>query len=148
MVFFIIMCYLHLIYWKLCYVNRKIAKSFVDTAKATARFAPNRVCLYFTFSYHVCTHFAWPSFLKYKHCLFTLSVHTLCFWTFVYTSTLCKCTLASTSLPSVLSANHRIALNYMLCSDWFIKHLMMMMMTMDLNCCLLTQPFCPAERAV
>ena len=138
------------------YMKKKenIANSFADTAKATAHFGPNKVCLHFTFSYHVCTHFSWPSFLKNEHYLLTLSVHTLCldqfcFCTFVYTSTLCKCTLASTSLPSILSANHRRALNYMLCSDWFIKHLMMMMMmTMDLNCCLLTQPFCPAERAV
>ena len=100
---------------------------------------PNRVCLHFSFSYHECTHFACPSFLKNEHYLITLSVHTLCldqfcFCTFVYTSTLCKCTLASTSLPSVLSANQKRALNYMLCSDWFIKHLMNMMM--DLNCCL------------
>ena len=133
----------------------KNCKFLCGHRKATARFAPNRVCLHFTFSYHVCTHFAWPSFLKNEHYLLTLSVHTLCFdqfrfCTFVYTSTLCKCTLASTSLPSALSSNHRRALIYLLCSNWFIKHLMTMMMMMmkDLNCCLLTQPFCPAERAV
>ena len=94
-----------------------------------------------TYSHFQCTHFAWISFASVH--LYFISISRT-----VYTSALCKCTLASTSLPSVLSANHRRALIYLLCSDWFIKHLMMMMMTMDLNCCLLTQPFCPAERAV
>ena len=92
-----------------------------------------------TYSDFQCTHFAWISFASVH--LYIISISRT-----VHTSALCKCTLDSTSLPSVLSANHRRALIYLLCSDWFIKHLMNM--TMDLNCCLLTQPFCPAERAV
>ena len=62
--------------WKQVYPE-KIAYFFADTAKATARFAPNRVCLHFTCIYHECTHFAWPSFLKKEYYLVTLSVHTL-----------------------------------------------------------------------
>ena len=92
-----------------------------------------------TYSHFQCTHFAWISFASVH--LYFISISRT-----VYTSALCKCTLASTSLPSVLSANHRRALIYLLCSDWIIKHPMMTMMT-DLNCCMLTQPFCPAERS-
>ena len=57
--------------------EEKITNSFADTAKATAHFAPNRLCLHFTFSYHECTHFACPSFMKNEHYLHSLSVHTL-----------------------------------------------------------------------
>ena len=45
---------------------------------------PNRVCLHFTFSYHVCTHFVWLNFLKNEHYLLTLSVHTLCLYQFCF----------------------------------------------------------------
>jgi hypothetical protein len=58
----------------------------------------------------------------------------------VYTTALYNCELASDSLASVLSTNHRRASIYLLCSDWSIK-------CPCLYCCMLTQPFCPAERA-
>ena len=37
----------------------KFQISFADTAKATAVFDPNRVCVHFTFYCVECTHFAW-----------------------------------------------------------------------------------------
>ena len=77
---------------------------------------------------YICTLFQSPGLCTHLHCP---SVHLL------------------NSLCSILSANYRRVLIYLLSSDWFIKHLMIKMtISMDLNCCLFTQPFWSAEQAV
>ena len=114
------------------------------------------------FCHYTCIHFEWLSLLY----ILTLATHThgahtvlgsvVLLYIYIYlspvsvhsgtayTTALYNCTLASASLASVLSTNHRRALIYLLHSDWSIRH----RPTHPLNCSMLTQPFCPAERAV
>ena len=93
-------------------------------------FDPNRVCVHFAFCCHECTHFAWISLLYHLTLpAQTRGAHTVLgtvVLLYIYTVvqslfTLYNCTLASTSLASVLSTNHRRALIYLLCSDWSIR---------------------------
>ena len=90
-------------------------------------FDPNRVCVHFTFCCHECTHFAWISLLYHLTLpAQTRGAHTVLgtvVLLYIYTVvqslfTLYNCTLASTSLASVLSTNHRRASIYLPRSDW------------------------------
>ena len=94
-------------------------------------FDPNRVCVHFTFCCHECTHFAWISLLYHLTLpAQTRGAHTVLgtvVLLYIYTVvqslfTLYNCTLASTSLASVLSTNHRRASIYLPRSDWSIRH--------------------------
>ena len=84
-----------------------------------------------TYSHFQCTHFAWISFASVH--LYFISISRT-----VYTSALCKSTLTRTSLPSVLSANHRTASIYLLCSDCSIRRYLTMI---HLNHSILTTSF-------
>ena len=52
--------------------------SFADTANATARFNPNRVCIHITFCWHERTHLASPIKSQFGPASQLLQVHTLC----------------------------------------------------------------------
>ena len=109
------------------------------------------------FCHYKCIQFEWLSLLY----ILTIDTHTcgahtvlgsvvllyiLTLVQSVYTTALYNCTLASASLASILSTNHGRALIYLLQSDWSIRH--RPHPHHSLNCSMLTQPFCPAERAV
>ena len=70
-----------------------------------------------TYTHSWCTHFAWISCTATHLYFIPASVNS---WT-VYTTSLYNCTLASASLASVLSTNHRRASIYLLRSDWSIR---------------------------
>ena len=92
-----------------------------------------------TYTHSWCTHCALISCTAVHLFVSPVSVHSGT----VYTTAMYNCTLARASLASVLSTNHRRASIYLLCSDWFCRS-----HPPELNFSMLTQPFCPAERAV
>ena len=71
-----------------------------------------------SYTHSWCTHCAWISFTLVQLNFNPASVHSET----VYTTVLYNCTLASASLPSVLSTNHRRSSIYLLRSDWPISH--------------------------
>ena len=71
-----------------------------------------------SYTHSWCTHCAWISCTAVHLYFSPVSVHSGT----VYTTALYKCTLASASLASILSTNHRRAWIYLLCSDWSIRH--------------------------